>query len=664
MKQNEKPKQGIPRLLEISGEKNTSFAASVLLSILGTLCQLVPFLSIYQVMAELLRHTATGAALNTDFMIRWALYGLAGLIAGYVLAYAGGMMAHTFAYRVICGVRLKVAEHIGKLPMGYVTNNSIGKTKQVLDADVEQIETFLAHQLPDFVSTIVMLLAMFIIMFSQNVWPALACLIPIVVGFVCQFAVMVKILKSGGLKENFDALEKISSSSIQYVKGMPSIKIFGQTVKSFRKFYEDIISYRDFTTRMTEVIRPGYVLFRMFVLSVATFIVPVGLLLFLKNPDDVAFATTFLFFLILGPGAATPTLKLRSFSESMNVIAEGVKRVDEVLNEKPLPEPAHKGSPSGREGGLGRSKIPSGHDISFRNVSFSYEAEGRKVLDDVTFTAGQGEITALVGPSGAGKSTIAELIPRFWDVTDGSIEISGVDIRDMSVHDLMEHMSFVFQESFLFSDTIFNNIALGKPGATKEQVERAAKAAQCHDFIIALPQGYQTKIGDGGVYLSGGEQQRVSIARAILKNAPILILDEASAYADAENEHEMQLALSELMKSKHPSGIPSCPAVEQGKTVIMIAHRLTTICNANQILVVAGGTIKERGTHEELLKQQGLYADMWEASVNSAAWTIRAGNPKGYQDAFRQSQGNPPEDTAMPSGKIKERRLEQNETII
>ena len=385
-------------------------------------------------------------------------------------------------------------------------------------------------------------------------------------------------LKSGGLKENFDALEKISSSSIQYVQGMPSIKIFGQTVKSFRKFYEDIISYRDFTTKMTEVIRPGYVLFRMFVLSVATFIVPVGLLLFLQNPGDVAFVVTFLFFLILGPGAATPTLKLRSFSESMNVITE--------------------------------SKAPAGYDISFHNVSFSYEADGRKILDHVSFAARQGEITALVGPSGAGKSTIAELIPRFWDVTDGSIEIGGVNIQDMSIHDLMEQMSFVFQESFLFSDTIFNNIALGKPGATKEQVEQAAKAAQCHDFIMALPNGYQTKIGDGGVYLSGGEQQRVSIARAILKNAPILILDEASAYADAENEHEMQIALQSLIKNK---------------TVIMIAHRLTTICNANQILVVDGGQIKEHGTHDELLKKHGLYAAMWDAGVNSATWTIRAG---------------------------------------
>ena len=597
MKKNEKPKQGVSRLLEISGETNAPFIVSVLLSICGTLFQLVPYLSVYQVMAELLQHAAAGSSLNTGFMIRWAVLGLIGLIVGYVLSYGSGMMAHAFSYRVICGVRLKVAEHIGKLPMGYVTNHSIGKIKQVLEADVEQIENFLAHQLPDLVSTVVMLLAIFIIMFSENIKLAFACLLPIVLGFVCQFAVLIKVMKSGGVKENFDALEKISSSSIQYVQGMPSIKIFGQTVKSFQKFYEDIISYRDFTTRMTEMIQPGFVLFRMFVLSVATFLVPAGLLLYLRNPSDVSFVVTFLFFLILGPGTASLALKLRGFSENMNVITEGVTRVDEVLNEKPLPEPV-------------QGKLPTSYDIKFHDVSFSYEAEGRKILDKISFIARQGEITALVGPSGAGKSTIAELIPRFWDVTDGGIAIGGVDVRDMTVHDLMEQVSFVFQESFLFSDTIFNNIALGKPGATKEQVEQAACAARCHDFIMALPEGYQTNIGDGGVYLSGGEQQRISIARAILKDAPILILDEASAYADAENEHEMQIALRSLI---------------QHKTVIMIAHRLTTIRNANQILVVDQGQIKEKGSHNELLEKHGLYADMWSTEEYSSSWTICAG---------------------------------------
>ena len=566
MKQNEKPKQGIPRLLEISGEKNTPFVASVLLSILGTLCQLVPFLSIYQVMAELLRHTATGAALHTDFMIRWALYGLAGLIVGYVLAYAGGMMAHTFAYRVICGVRLKVAEHIGKLPMGYVTNNSIGKTKQVLDADVEQIETFLAHQLPDFVSTIVMLLAMFIIMFSQNVWLAFSCLLPIVVGFVCQFAVMIKILKSGGLEENFDALEKISSSSIQYVQGMPSIKIFGQTVKSFRKFYEDIISYRDFTTKMTEVIRPGYVLFRMFVLSVATFIVPVGLLLFLRNPDDVAFVVTFLFFLILGPGAAPPTLKLRSFSESMNVITEGVKRVDEVLNEKPLPEPA-------------KSKAPAGYDISFHHVSFSYEAEGRKILNHVSFAAKQGEITALVGPSGAGKSTIAELIPRFWDVTEGSIEIGGVNIQDMSIHDLMEQMSFVFQESFLFSDTIFNNIALEENILVPMLLEHTSAA----EMRKRLNENAEL-LGIKGILkkypyeISGGEKQRTAIARALINNPQIILADEPTGNLDTVSAKIIMEYFAEINYQKK-------------KAVVIVTHDPVVASYAKKIFFIKDGKI-------------------------------------------------------------------------
>lgn len=595
MKQQEKPKGGIPRLLEISGEKNTVFMFSVVFSILGTLCQLVPFLSVYRVMSELLRHAATSEALDAVFLIRQAVYGLIGLIVGYILAYAGGMMSHTFAYRVICGVRLKVAEHIGKLPMGYVTNNSVGKIKQVLDADVEQIEGFLAHQFPDFVSTIVMLIALFVIMFSQNVWLAFACLLPVMVGFICQLTVMIKIMKSGGVKDNFDALEKISASSIQYVKGMPSIKIFGQTVKSFHRFYEDIMSYRDFTTEMTEKIRPGYVLFRMLVLSVATFLVPIGLVIFLKAPDDVAFVAAFLFFLILGPGAAPPMLKLRNFSESMNVVTEGVNRVDAVLNEKVLPEPEY-------------SKLPREHSVTFKDVAFSYEKGERRILDGITFTAKQGEITALVGPSGAGKSTIAELIPRFWDVSEGSIEVGGINIKEMSSRDLMEQLAFVFQESFLFSDSIFHNIALGKPGATREQVEQAAKAAQCHEFIRKLKDGYQTKIGEGGVYLSGGEKQRISIARAILKNAPILILDEASAYADAENEHEMQLALTELI---------------QNKTVIMIAHRLTTICNANQILVVEQGRIAQRGTHEELIKKGGIYADMWNAGQNSAVWRMK-----------------------------------------
>lgn len=600
MNKKKKQPQGISRLVQLSDENPTTLYFGSLFSILGTIVQLTPFLSIYQVMAELLRHTATSAPFDAKFMVRWAFYGLSGLLVGYLLSYIGGMMSHSFAYRTICSVRLKVAEHIGKLPMGYMSNHAVGKIKQVLDVDVEQMESFLAHQFPDFLSTVVMLIVLFIVMAITNFWLALACLLPIVIGFGCQFAVMMKLMKSGAIKDNFDALENINASATQYIKGMPSIKIFGQTVKSFRKFYEDIISYRDFTIKMTEMIRPGYVRFRVFVLSVATFLVPVGLLIYLRNPADVSFVAAFIFFLILGPGASAPTLKMRGFAESMNTINESVNRVDAILSEQALKEPEH-------------GKIPVSHDITFDNVSFSYHAGERQILNQVSFTAKQGQITALVGPSGAGKSTIAELIPRFWDVTDGSISIGGINIKDMATQDLMQQISFVFQDSFLFSDTIYNNIALGRPGAGRQEVEQAAKAARCHEFIMALPNGYDTKIGDGGVFLSGGEQQRVSVARAILKNAPVLILDEATAAADAENEYEMQQAIQELIRNK---------------TVILIAHRLKTICGADQILVVSNGTVLEKGTHQELLQTQGLYASMWEASMSSAAWQIDTGNPK------------------------------------
>ncbi len=592
-KQTSKKKQGIPRLLEISGEQPKLLLGSILLSVLGTLCQLVPYISVYQIMSELLHCAADGGVPNEALLLRQAVTGLAGMIGGYLLSYAGGMLTHTFAYRVVCGVRLKTAEHIGRLPLGYLNGSSVGRIKQILEGDAEQIEAFLAHQLPDFVSTAVMLVTMFIIMFRYHALLAAVCLFPVIAGFVCQFAVLIKVVKSGGVQKNFDALERISTSSLQYVNGMPSIKIFGQTVRSFRSFYDDIIQYRDFTGGMTEMIRPGFVGFRMFVLSVAAFLVPAGLLLYLKDPGSISFVITFIFFLILGPAVTAPTLKLRNFSENMNVITEGVNRLDAVLNEEAIPEP------------LRRAAVCN-HDITFEHVAFSYDGK-QETLHDVSFTAEQGKVTALVGPSGAGKSTIAELIPRFYDVTGGTIRIGGTDIRDFSVDDLMEQLAFVFQESFLFADTVYRNIAPGKSDAAREDVIAAAKAAQCHDFIMQLPQGYDTKLGEGGVYLSGGEKQRISIARAILKNAPILILDEASAYADAENEYALQQALAALAKDK---------------TVIMIAHRLTTIQNADQILVIENGTVSERGTHEQLLGMNGKYAEMWQAMSASSDWRL------------------------------------------
>lgn len=597
MEKTQNKKSGIPRLLKLAGEKKSLLVWGCILSTLSVFFQIIPFWAVYNIMAELLQNAADFSKADTSFMLSWAVKGILGLLFAYAFMYFGGMLGHTAAYRTLYGIRVRLSNHISELPLGWFNRNAIGKVKQIAEQDVEQIEKFIAHQLPDMVNTIVLLLVMVVIMFGLNPWLALACIIPIIIGFTAQFSMMFGKKAQEGLSEYYDALENISTSSVQYVRGMPSIKIFGQTVHSFRKFYQDIMSYRDFSTKYADNYEPTYCLFRVLVLSLATFIFAIGIFLFSGDPQNMAFAITLLFFLIFAPGISTPVFKFNSFGSSMNNITEGVRRIDEIMSEIPIQEPTD-------------GKKPQGYEITFEHVSFSYEGkDSALVLKDVSFRAEQGQITALVGPSGSGKSTIAQLIPRFWDVGTGQIKIGGVDIRDMKTEDLMASMSFVFQDSFLFSDTLYNNIAIGKPGATKEEVYTAAKAAQCHEFIEKLPQGYDTLIGEGGVYLSGGEEQRVSVARAILKNAPILILDEATAYADPENEFQMQLALQELIKNK---------------TVLIIAHRLITIKNANKILVIKNGQIENAGAHEFLLQNSETYSAMWKAYTVSSDWQITA----------------------------------------
>jgi ATP-binding cassette subfamily B protein IrtA len=593
VKENKK-KGGISRLLELAGEKKTLVVWCCILSTLSVFFELVPSLAVYQVLGELLKHAADLSQANAKFMLSWAGYGIIGLLIGYALMYVGGMLGHTAAYRTLYGVRVRLAEHIGRLPLGWFNRNAIGKIKQITEQDVEQIEIFIAHQFPDMVNTVVLLLVMIVVMFSLNAWLALAAIVPILVGFAAQFSMMFGQKAQVGLKEYYDALENINTSSVQYVRGMPSIKIFGQTVHSFRRFYQDIIAYRDFSTRYAKNFESYYCLFKVLVLSLATFILAVGLFLFSGNPQNMAFAVTLLFFLVFAPGISTPVFKLTNIGQSMTSITEAVDRIDRVMAEAEIREP---------ESG----KKPEHYDLVFDHVTFAYGENAPQVLKNVDFRAEQGQITAIVGPSGSGKSTIAQLIPRFWDVGAGSIHIGGVDVREMKTEDLMNSMSFVFQDSFLFSDTLYNNIAAGKPGATKEEVYAAAKAAQCHEFIKQLPNGYDTLIGEGGVYLSGGEEQRVSVARAILKNAPILVLDEATAYADPENEHQMQLALQELIRDK---------------TVLIIAHRLLTIKNADKILVLKDGQIEAEGTHEVLMKNSRTYADLWRAYTATADWRL------------------------------------------
>lgn len=580
-----KKKKSIKDIISYSEIKKGKLVGGILFVSLGMLLSICPILVIYKVIKSLFLYGKLEQS-----TIQFCIYGLAAVVLSYCLTYIGGILCHKFSYVLIANLKKKILFHIGNLPLGFFTGDNKSKIRQVLGSDMNQIEGYFSHQLPNLISTLALILAMIIVMLKINLILGLTTLLIIFVGLGIQIAIMAKIIKSGGLDKNFAILDQINSATTEYVKGMPEVKIFGTGAKSFKTFSKSVGEYRDFTSSMTSMIRPGFVSFRMFILSVATFIVPVGILLMSRN-NNLDFATVFIFYLILAPAISVPALKLRDFAEGMNLLNEVVLRIYEIIDQKEL---AIENS----------EEEIKGHDLEFENVSFSYGDE--EVLKNISFCAKQGEVTALVGYSGAGKSTIGTLIPRFYDPSEGSIKIGGVNIKNIPMNALMDKIAFVFQDSDLITDTVFNNVAMAKPGSTKEDVIKACKKARCHDFIEKLPDGYDTVLGKG-TYLSGGEKQRIAVARAILKNAPILVLDEATSFADSENEYLMQEALSELVKDK---------------TVIMIAHRLNTIEHANQILVISDGKIAERGKHEDLIVADGIYKRLFDIYKKTNIWQM------------------------------------------
>ena len=580
-----KKKKSIKDIISYCEIKKGQLVGGILFVSLGMLLSICPILVIYKVIKSLFLYGKLEQS-----TIQFCIYGLAAVVLSYCLTYIGGILCHKFSYVLIANLKKKILFHIGNLPLGFFTGDNKSKIRQVLGADMNQIEGYFSHQLPNLISTLALILAMIIVMLKINLILGLTTLLIIFVGLGIQIAIMTKIIKSGGLDKNFAILDQINSATTEYVKGMPEVKIFGTGAKSFKTFSKSVGEYRDFTSSMTSMIRPGFVSFRMFILSVATFIVPVGILLMSRN-NNLDFATVFIFYLILAPAISVPALKLRDFAEGMNLLNEVVLRVYEIINQKEL---AIENT----------EEEIKGNDLEFNNVSFSYGNE--EVLKNISFCAKQGEVAALVGYSGAGKSTIGTLIPRFYDPSEGSIKIGGVNIKNIPINVLMDNIAFVFQDSDLITDTVFNNVAMAKTGSTKEDVIKACKKARCHDFIEKLPNGYNTVLGKG-TYLSGGEKQRIAVARAILKDAPILVLDEATSFADSENEYLMQEALSELVKDK---------------TVIMIAHRLNTIEYANQILVISDGKIAERGKHEDLILADGIYKRLFDIYKKTNIWQM------------------------------------------
>ena len=594
-----KKKTGIARLFEIAGERKGLLILSGILSAGSAACMLIPYLAVYQILSKLLYYNTDLNHIDSNILIHWGWIAFIGLIIGLILLYASLMFSHVAAFRILYGLRIKLAEHLGKLSLGYLNSSSTGAIKKTMEQNIEKIETFIAHTIPDLVNVTATVILMFFIFFSLNGWMATICLTCIILSIGLQFATFFGKKANEFMKTYFDTQEQMSASAVQYVRGMPIVKIFGQSVRSFCQFNEEIETYKRYALKVCDTYQPGMITFTVLLNSLVTFIIPAGLLLLSGNPENIALATVWLFFIIMGPGVASPIYKLTFLGSGTKEINEGVNRIDNIFAEKVVSETPYP-------------KIPTSFDIEFKNVSFAYknikEGTRTEALKNISFVAKHGEITALVGPSGSGKSTIANLIPRFWDIiSQGEISIGGINIKNIETRQLMNMVSFVFQDTFLFFDTLYENIRVGRPDATQEEVIAAAQAAQCHDFIQNLPNGYNTTIGDTGVYLSGGEAQRVCVARAILKNAPILVLDEATAFADPENEYKMQQALQHLIKDK---------------TVIIIAHRLSSIISAQQILVLKDGTLVQQGRHETLSTIEGVYKKMWNAYTEAFAWQL------------------------------------------
>lgn len=596
--EKQKTKQGLARLFEIAGQRKGLLVLAGVLSAASAACMLVPYWAVYRILTELLANAGDTGGIDAGLLVKWGWIAFLGLVGGLILLYAALMASHVAAFRILYGLRVRLSEHIGRLPLGYLNGTSTGAIKKTMEQNIEKIENFIAHTIPDMVNVVATVVLMFAIFFSLDGWLAAVGLAVIAVSVILQFSNFMGKKAQEFTRIYFDAQERMSASAVQYVRGMPVVKIFGQSVRSFRQFNAEIEAYKTYALKVCDTYQPGMVAFTVLLNSLVTFFFPIGILLVGGSPGDIALAAVWLFFIVMGPGVASPVYKLMYLGGGTREINEGVVRIDRIFDRRPVPEPTEP-------------RVPTTYDIEFRHVGFSYsneaEATRTEALRDISFTARQGEITALVGPSGSGKSTVANLIPRFWDVGQGEIRIGGIDIREIATERLMDIVSFVFQETFLFYDTLYENIRTGRPDATHEEVVAAAKAAQCHEFIERLPDGYATRIGDRGVYLSGGEAQRVCVARAILKNAPVLVLDEATAFADPENEWKMQQALQHLIRDK---------------TVIIIAHRLSSIVAAQQILVLRQGQLVQSGRHEVLSKTDGVYKKMWDAYTDAFRWQL------------------------------------------
>ena len=581
----------LTRLMELAGNHKCFTYASCVLAVLSAFVALVPFYEIWRIMQEVLQvrpHYEKAVHLT---QYGWQAVGFA--LLAMVLYIAALMCSHKAAFRVQANMRVRMMEHIMKLPLGYVEVEGTGKIRKVVNDSSAATETFLAHNLPDkFVSyaTPVGLITMMMV-FDWRL--GLISLIPAVIAFLLMGTLMMGPKMAEDMKQYQNALETMSSEAVEYVRGVPVVKTFGQTVFSFKRFKNAIDEYEKWTLDYTKGMTWPMVAFTTAANGVFAALIIAAYLLGGNHITDT-FVLNLVFYILITSVLTTTLMKVAYAGESQMVVQDALNRMDAVFEVAPLSEPE-------------KPLMPKDASICLDHVAFSYEGAKNRAVDDVTLTIPAGTHVAFVGPSGGGKTTLASLVARFFDVTQGSIKIGGVDVKQISGKELMNQVSYVFQDSRLLKISILENVRMGRPDASDAEVMEALKAAQCNDIIEKLPKGVHTVIGTKGVYVSGGEAQRLSIARAFLKNAPILILDEATAFADPDNERLVQKAFENLAKNK---------------TVIMIAHRLSTVTDADRIYVLKDGKIKEQGTHEELQKSNGLYAHMWNEYNKSVNWQV------------------------------------------
>lgn len=587
-----KRKTGLARLIEIAGTKRRLLIGAMLLAVITAIVQFVPIIAVYNILIELAEHALDPSLIDKAYIWLWSYIALGAFFAFGVLTFASLMLSHIAAFNILYEIRMQLAQKMVRLPLGFFSRRASGELKKIMSDDVERIELFIAHHIPDIVTALLFPLILVSYMFAVDWRLAIVVLAVLAMAFY----VMGRIYTGKKIREvskrYVETLGRMNASIVEYIRGIQVVKTFTESTNAYRKLNDDIKEYRKFANEVNVQYQPTYVGFLTILSSALLFIIPVAVWLLVGSASYATFVPVLLMFLFFGVAVFFPVLKLLWIGSFLNQNNMGVQKIDDILYMDEIEEPDIP-------------RHPKDASVEFRNVSFAYDTT--PILKAISFISHPGTITALVGPSGAGKSTVAMLTARFWDVQSGEILIGGVPVKEISTSVLMDNVAFVFQDNMLFFDTIEENIRMGNKTATFEEVARAACAAQCHEFIESLPNGYQTLVGEGGIYLSGGEAQRIALARAILKDSPIILLDEATAFADPENEGKILEAFSHLIK---------------GKTVLVIAHRLSTITNADRILYIDKGVIAEEGTHEELLVIQGQYAHMWKTYNRAKRWTI------------------------------------------